>query len=240
MLDEQLIAAVRERRTQGYSPKEIARALGVRPAAVAEIVRAVAVERGPEEAGPRLVGCWVSPGWSAGLTIDGHPEWRDETPIEPGTSGLAAVLVVREDGPGRVSVCGYLLDVYCLGVKDALGPRRMRRHELAAFVGSYYSAWESAPVAAQIELARHLVFGAIEYAAGLGFTPHRDFERARRHLGPCPGPSAIGFGRDGTPYYTEGPYDDAAQVMRTLNQTVGAGNFRFIVSAGAAGIGHLA
>ncbi len=122
------------------------------------------------------------------------------------------------------------LDVYCLGVKNALGPRRMRRGELGSFVRTFFRPWDSGGVPAPVELARELVLGAVEYARTLGFAPHRDFERARGHLGAWEGPGAIRFGCDGKPSFTQGPYDDPGTVMRTLEESVGSGNFHFTVS----------
>jgi len=235
MSDDELLQAVRKLRADGYAPKEIARALGVRPAAVAPLVQMIATERPISEGEPELVGCWVSPGWRAGLTISGHPEWPGgEAVADAEVSGLVAVLLAREDRRRRLSVCGYLLDVWCLGVKNALGPRRMDRGELAVFRRYYFGPWESSGVHAPIELARELVFGAVEYARTLGFHPHSDFERARVHLGAWKRPSAIGFGRDGTPFYADGPYDDPERVLRTLEESVGHGNFHFAVSVGHA------
>jgi hypothetical protein len=43
--DDELEPAVRRLRAEGYAPKEIARALGVRPAVVAPLVRMIAAER---------------------------------------------------------------------------------------------------------------------------------------------------------------------------------------------------
>lgn len=45
MDQEELAARVRTLRTQGRSPKEIARALGVPPATVTPLVRTIAAER---------------------------------------------------------------------------------------------------------------------------------------------------------------------------------------------------
>lgn len=235
MNDDELIREVRRLRADGYAPKEIARALGVRPAVVAPLVQAIAAERPASDIERELTGCWVSPGWRAGLTINGHPEWSGgEGGADAEVSGLVAVLLAREDGRRRLSVCGYLLDVWCLGVKNALGPRRMSRGELAEFRRSYFGPWESSGVPAPIELARELVFGAVEYARTLGLDPHPDFESARGYLGAWDGPSAIGFGRDGTPFYADGPYDDPERVLRTLEESVGQGNFHFAVSVGFA------
>jgi hypothetical protein len=47
--DPELTERARALRGQGRSPKEIARALGVPPAAVAPLIRAIAAERNPAE-----------------------------------------------------------------------------------------------------------------------------------------------------------------------------------------------
>jgi hypothetical protein len=82
--------------------------------------------------------------------------------------------------------------------------------------------------AAPLELAQHLVFGAIQYARTLGFEPATDFEAVTDHLGQWAGPSAIGFGRDGKPFFVQGPRDNAAHIMKTLERSVGRDNFHFL------------
>ncbi len=82
-----------------------------------------------------------------------------------------------------------------------------------------------------LDLAQHLVLGAVEYARQLGFQPHRDFTAAAGHLGDWIGPSAITFGRDGMPFYMQGPYDSPYHVIQTLNRTVGRDNYHYVVSA---------
>jgi hypothetical protein len=76
-LDEKTMARVRELRYAGSSPKQIARALGARPSLIGSAVRTLAVEDAATRAESEVVGCWVSPGWSAGLTVNGHPDWQD-------------------------------------------------------------------------------------------------------------------------------------------------------------------
>jgi hypothetical protein len=88
-----------------------------------------------------------------------------------------------------------------------------------------FSAYSGPPVSAPIDVVRDLVLGAAEYAHGLGFAPHPDFEQARRHLGSWEGPSAIAFGCDGQPHYINGPDDDPEHVLFTLRRTVGTGGF---------------
>jgi hypothetical protein len=87
------------------------------------------------------------------------------------------------------------------------------------------------PLAAPLELAQHLVFGAIEYARGLGFEPHPDFEACAGHLGEWQGPSMICFGYQGKPLFIQGPNDDATRIMSRLNRKAGRDGFHFIAPA---------
>jgi hypothetical protein len=226
MPDPELLERVRALRERGRSPKEIARALKLPPATIAPLVRAIAAETAPDV--PALVpaGCWVSPGWASGLAVHGHPDWPGvDAPGDSGPLGLVRVLVAVERGGTRVSVCGYLVDVYCLGVKNALGPHSLDRRKLPGFVHQYFDTYDEPPVSAPLDLARHLVLGAVAYARALGFEPHADFTAAAPYLEPWTGPSAITFGRDGKPFYMSGPYDDAASITKTLERSAGRGNF---------------
>jgi hypothetical protein len=72
----------------------------------------------------------------------------------------------------------------------------------------------------------------VEYARQLGFEPHPDFAPARGHLDHPVGPNPIRFGHNGKPLFIQGPYDDPRRIMRTLDRTVGKGNYNFTVVAG--------
>ena len=223
---------VRVLRERGQTPRQVARALGIRPAEAGRLVRAAAIMAQAEVSEPAVAGCWISPAWSTGLTIADRPGWPlDEDPAA-GTEGLVAVLVARKHRHGKVSVCGYLADVYCLGVKNALGPEIMDDLGLRRFIRTFFSGYHGDPLEAPIELAREVVLGSVEYARALGFDPHPDFAAAEGHLGSWAGPGAITFGKDGKPLYVSGPYEDPRPVIRTLERTVGRGNFEFLVGAG--------
>jgi hypothetical protein len=141
------------------------------------------------------------------------------------------VLVAEPDGFNRVSVCTYLVDTWCLGVKNAMGPRRMAQRELESFRRHCFAPWDSDGIPVPLELPQQLVLGSVEYARRLGFEPHRDFARARPLLGSWDGPSAISFGRDGRPHYVNGPYEDPRRVLATLERNVGRGRFHYAISA---------
>jgi hypothetical protein len=121
-----------------------------------------------------------------------------------------------------LSVCGYLVDTWCLGVKTALGPRRLWPAELMALRRAYFRLWQIRRVPTSLEFAQHLVLGAVEYPHSLGFKPHPDFRRARPAPESWRGPGAITFGRDGSPLYIYAPYDDPPQRDRDASAPLAA------------------
>ncbi len=215
----------------------------MKPAEVAPLIRQVAGARRPAAAERPLpepdqrevLGCWINPGWSAGLGLEAAPRWAACDPEgstddagESYAGGLAGVMVARADRSSRVTVCGWLVDVFCLGVKDAVGPRTMSSSNLFDFSRRFFSAFDDTGRTVPLELAQQVVHGAIAYAASFGFTPHPDFTDTAAYLGPAPPEVPIRFGRDGTPFYISGPRDNPRQVIAALEATAGAGNYHYI------------
>jgi hypothetical protein len=226
MTDRELLDEVRRMRADGAPPKAIARALGVRPAVIAPLVRQIAAEAPgvPIDRG-ELVGCWISPAWSRELIVERRDGWNDVDLGPDGPAGIALVLVARAGRADRVSVCGYLVDTFCLGVKNVIGPELMGKRQLASFARAYFMAFPGPGLRAPVELVQHLVHGAVAFAEGLGFAPHPDFAAARGHLGELNEPCAFTFGRQGRPLYVPGRYDDPFAVMRALKERVGSDGF---------------
>jgi hypothetical protein len=238
--ETELLDRVRELRQRGSGPKQIARALGIRPAAATPLVRRVAQaqQAGLAPAERELLGCWVSPGWSAGLgTSEAPTEWleAESAPAEAqdaGVSGLAGVVVARRDRGSRATVCGFLLDVHCMGVKNVRGPETVSESALDTWRREFFSAFDSSGVPAPEALARHMVHGSVAFAAGLGLEPHEEFAKAAEYVGEAKGKCPLVFGRDGMPFYVAGPYDDALKVVRTLEKSVGPDGYHYLVSTG--------
>ncbi|MDQ1295194.1 MAG: hypothetical protein QG608_3079 [Actinomycetota bacterium] len=230
------LSRVRELRGRGLSRKQIARELGLTTAEVAPLLRqtagslrAVATERELLEPADReLVGCWINPGWSTGLGLDEVPEWAEADPErwdDAPSGGLAGVMVARADRSGRVTVCGYLVDVYCLGVKNTTGPRTTNSRAVTKHTTRFFSAFDCAPRSVPLEVAQHLVHGAVAYARSFGFEPHPEFVDTEPYLGVPSGPCPIRFGRDGRPFYISGPFDDPRAVATALEAAAGQGNY---------------
>jgi hypothetical protein len=221
--DQELRNEVRRLRAAGLSPNEIARALGVRRAVITPIVRQLAAEK--PQLPPELVGCWISPAWSRDLLVQHRDGWDDVDLGPDGPAGIVFVLLARAGRGGRVTICGYLVDTFCLGVKNALGPQRMRKGDLPGFVRRAFVGFPAPPLRAPLSLAQHVVHGAVAFAATLGFDPHPDFAQARGFLGELREPCVIVFGQRGRPLYIAGPHDDPIAVARTLRASVGSDGF---------------
>lgn len=215
MSPEEVLRA-RSLRAHGYSARQIAKVLGVSRLTAAAFVRQSAEADARALAAGELRTCWVSPGWSEGLLVDERFRWPDRPDSGEATPGLAAVLIARHAGRDKVTACGYLVDLYCLGVKDVIGPRILNDQQHAQFTRTFFAGYRHPPIAAPIELAQQLVLGAARYARSLGFEPAPGFDAVRHHLGEWSGVRAISFGRHGHPEYIQGPYDDASQVQGTL------------------------
>jgi hypothetical protein len=69
---------------------------------------------------------------------------------------------------------------------------------------------------------------------GNGFEPPPDFPAAAGHLGGWAETSAITSGRDATPFYVAGPYDNPRAIIRILDRVCGQGNYEYLVPAGSA------
>ncbi|GIJ25610.1 hypothetical protein Vqi01_07720 [Micromonospora qiuiae] len=98
---------------------------------------------------------------------------------------------------------------------------------MADTVAEFFAAYDAEPLQAPLDLARHLIFGAVDYSRGLGFDPHRDFYSAAPYLGTWEPPSRITVGLNGKPYFQQGPHDNPERIIRTLNRSVGESNYHF-------------
>lgn len=144
--------------------------------------------------------------------------------------GHARVTIARWNDKRGITVTNILVDTYCLGVKDVMEGDFHSLQEFENFIPALY--FDAAPQVIPFTEARSIVCGAIHYARGLGFEPHSDFQKAGKFLKSDafePDGSVSFGGPAGKPLYCAGPYDDADEIMRTLEAHVGKGGFEFII-----------
>lgn len=131
-------------------------------------------------------------------------------------TGLASLLVSRKISDDLFLLGSYLVDLYCLGLKDTLALSRIDTEDYLITRHFFTSRHEVIDV--DYEDARSIVLGAIDYAHSLGFRPQHDWidsqfviEAVRSYE------EKFEFGVDGIPCYIEGPNDDRITIIETLS-----------------------
>jgi hypothetical protein len=220
---------VQRLRALNLSPKQIARQLGLRPSEVTTLIQAQAtaimqdrLARG--ELAP-IYQCLIDT-LAAQALLDPKSK-RSRRAEEGGTAGLSQVFVCRRDDK-QYLLSSFLVDYWCLGVKDAFGPRKIDEIKYNRTIEEHFRKFGHGFREISLEEAQSVVLGVIEYADSLGFKPHADYEKAKTILGnPTPPLMPIEFGKEGKPMYINGPYDNPDRIIATLEKTVGKGNFHF-------------
>ena len=136
-------------------------------------------------------------------------DWREH--------GLAHLLVVRKRDDGSADLGVFLVDVWCLGVKDAIGETDFAEGSVDELIEERLP--KERREAIHPTCAKKLIDGAIAYAEKLGFAPHRDYRKARKVLSGLDAslcPTEFTFGRDGRPCFMRGPDDSDERVGRIV------------------------
>ena len=147
-------------------------------------------------------------------------------------TGLGMVLLTRALPNGKLALSAFLVDVFCLGVKDAFY-RVVSVEEHGQFV-QRFNVEKIHPAC-----LRKLVEGAVAYALALGFKPCADYAGAARLFGSIEAavcPVRFCYGKDGKPLYISGPDDSQVQsrgILDKLKRRLGQEGFSFVKATGA-------
>jgi hypothetical protein len=125
--------------------------------------------------------------------------------------GIGHLVLARQEPEGGLSYAVFLVDVYCLGVKNAFW-RAGSPGDFRDLIRQMEQGQRMGPISPSC-LAK-IVKGAVEYAQAFGFVPHPDYRHASMllegiDLSTCP--TQFTFGRDGKPFYVQGPHESFAQ-----------------------------
>jgi hypothetical protein len=166
------------------------------------------VARTPPATWP-VVESWVSRGWDT-------------------EGALAQVAVVREDPEsGAVAAATFLVDLGCLGIKNADVKRYTSR---AVFRVTVFAVLNELQPMEPIDFntAAKIVREGLAYAESLGFKPHRDYRQAAMYLAgadPAASDIEVPLGKDGQPLFINGPYDNVDRSIAQLDRVMGRGNY---------------
>jgi hypothetical protein len=152
------------------------------------------------------------------------------------TKGIGWVLLSRTLPNGLIAVVVFLVDRYCLGVKNAMADivnHSTYESQLVRKMRSQFSSREVSPAT-----ARKVVEAAVAYARDLGLAPHPDYHKAKLLFGsidPSESTEEMEFGKDGKPLFIPGPDETpqrSQQIISILTNRCGHGGFHCIVPMG--------
>lgn len=150
--------------------------------------------------------------------------------------GLGSVLLARETPFAEIAVSAFVVDVFCLGVREAFFTVMRKADYTGKFkpmLAKTHQEQGLKPV--DPGCARKLLQGAVAYAKGIGFEPAEEYWRAEKLFGladPAQCQTEYTYGREGRPCYIQGPHDDlktVRYVLGQLNERLGEGNFDYVV-----------
>ncbi|MBA3602293.1 MAG: hypothetical protein H0W50_01305 [Parachlamydiaceae bacterium] len=120
-------------------------------------------------------------------------------------SGLSTVNVVRKVATDFYVCVSYLVDFWCLGLKDASLMRKLSKKDLTRMLGFSEEKMVSIPY----QEARNLILGAIDFAKTVDINPGVQWEGILYSF--IESDQAYTqkncFGKDGVPCYMSGPRD---------------------------------
>ncbi len=146
--------------------------------------------------------------------------------------GMGNLMVTRKLESGNLAIGVFLLDTFCLGVKDAF-LRIITPFEYDQYVDGMRQ--HETPQRIEPAYARKLIEDCAAYARAVGLAPHPDYAAAQLILGdidPAECTDEFVFGKDGKPFYVNGPNDTPArqkQIIQTLTQHCGPGGYDYLM-----------
>ncbi len=147
--------------------------------------------------------------------------------------GNGMLILSRRAGTGSLVMAAFLVDVWCLGVKDVIF-RQIGIPEMEDFVAAIGEAAPFAPV--DPSYARKLLRDVVAWALSLGFPPHADYAAAELLFGDSAAEASdvtFSFGHQGKPLYIPGPGDTPArtrQRLEHLSRRLGKDGFNFMTA----------
>jgi yecA family protein len=146
------------------------------------------------------------------------------------------VVAGRWRADGRVQLGAFLVDVWCLGIREAAFAEDFSEGEFRDSLERYLQEDDRQPI--HPACAKKLIEGAVAYAKQFGFAPDHDFKKARRvfngmETSACP--ETFTFGKAGKPFFVPAEDDSRGRIERVLSMLearCGAEGFDYILPDG--------
>lgn len=136
--------------------------------------------------------------------------------------GLAEILVTRNRADGNFVFGVYLVDIYCLGVKDAFCNNNVTQEKIDEVIERVYNGNEITEIP-YVE-AHNIIYGAIEFAEEADIPPIKDFNLAKYVLEEDTDDIPLieyEYGKDGKYFLVCGPNDRDRLFIEPLRRKLG-------------------
>jgi len=160
--------------------------------------------------------------------------WLDRRLVE---DGFGYVVIARFKASGDTEAGVFMVDLKCLGVKNAFLSRLSLLEYENRLLGEMFVG-DDAKESVSPACARKLVEAAVAYTRSLGLEPHEDYRLAQRVFGginPAECDRDFTFGDQGKPLFIQGPNDSpafVARVMAQLERRCGPRGFHYLIAPG--------
>ncbi|MBI2270454.1 MAG: hypothetical protein HYU69_08885 [Bacteroidetes bacterium] len=152
--------------------------------------------------------------------------------------GMANLIITRKHVTGNVTLGFYLIDLYCLGLKDTYFLFNIPPDEFEDILVKFSANTEAPMIECEYKLAHNVIYGGIGFAEDYEFNPHKDFRITQFILEEDSEDVPlidIAFGKDEKPFIIQSPAMTQREFERyiaTLEKTAGAGNYDYIAEVG--------
>lgn len=147
---------------------------------------------------------------------------------------FTSVIICRKHANGNFTLCFYLVDLGCLGVKNSFFKFNVDSFEYQEIIDKLND--NDSFINVSYELAHNIVYAALAYSEDLGFKPCKEFTQTTRFMLEEDTDDVelieIECGENGKPFYINSGFETdtkAQQIINQLEKAVGKGNFDYIL-----------
>ena len=144
-------------------------------------------------------------------------------------AGEGHVIVSRKHTGGRVSMAVYLVDIWCVGVKDTFFRLRLEDYEFKDMIDTYRLGLREC----SYDEAHNWIYGAIAFAEEAGIEPDKSFKITQYMLEEDDENIPLieyKYGKDGKHTLVTHTHLEASQYLPLVEKNLGEGNFDYILN----------
>jgi hypothetical protein len=146
---------------------------------------------------------------------------------------MANIIISRKHSNGNVTLCVYLIDLFCVGVKDTFFRFNIEMEEYNEIIKRMTGDLESHAI--DYVLAHNIIFGSIDFADTYDILPHKDFTKTTQYFLEEDTDDIeymdVDFGKKGLPFFIANNFYtpfQARAIIQKIEKVIGKGNANFV------------